>query len=479
MEISQAYQADIRHIQNQLKIAIQNHQIIVKKLEADPTNMHIKLQLKDIQKHIMSLSETQKRIVERLRKEIQANNNTTISIKPLAEKSINNNNNNIVKTNGLVKPQEIKAKKTDVQSKYAKGGSVGSSSASSSAESPLPSDDSEETQEVGNNSNIKEKINFLSALGLATRDAIAELQNRRVERKRRSTANHTQFVYGNNWDVSKRKKSTYLQTVQSPQPTTRQMARSQQQSSPASNSTSNTVATTNITTTATLAVAATAAAKTSATSSTTEITSTTSTTNTSATSIVSAVGSRESSSSPVPLVSRTIVQSSDNSKLRIAGLPNSLTIEKINSPPQVCLICRKSGLLSVCNNCSSNFHPVCLSEVSQCPNCKTKQGSPTVAVGIKLSDCSDSVTIQQKYVPNQNVDILERKAEKARLEQINSRLNFEKCLMEQRAAELTISLEAQATHRKELLENEEAVRKKIQVINDFVTIIKSPHPTPS
>ena len=41
-----------------------------------------------------------------------------------------------------------------------------------------------------------EKINFLNNLGLITTKTCAELQNKRAERKRRSTAN-PQFVYSN------------------------------------------------------------------------------------------------------------------------------------------------------------------------------------------------------------------------------------------------------------------------------------------
>lgn len=41
-----------------------------------------------------------------------------------------------------------------------------------------------------------EKLNFLNALGLITTTTCAELQNKRAERKRRSTAN-PQFVYSN------------------------------------------------------------------------------------------------------------------------------------------------------------------------------------------------------------------------------------------------------------------------------------------
>ena len=45
-------------------------------------------------------------------------------------------------------------------------------------------------------------LKCLCVPGLVTREVLSELQNRRVERKRRSTANHTQFVYGSFWDVS-------------------------------------------------------------------------------------------------------------------------------------------------------------------------------------------------------------------------------------------------------------------------------------
>lgn len=42
---------------------------------------------------------------------------------------------------------------------------------------------------------------FLTYFGLATHDVYKEMQNRRVERKRRSTAN-PQFLYTRGWDLS-------------------------------------------------------------------------------------------------------------------------------------------------------------------------------------------------------------------------------------------------------------------------------------
>ncbi|XP_046395636.1 uncharacterized protein LOC124162933 isoform X2 [Ischnura elegans] len=61
---------------------------------------------------------------------------------------------------------------------------------------------------------IDSKLKFFAALGLVTRETCSEMQSRRGERKRRSTAN-PQFVYGN-WDLSKRKKNGYLLTNSSP-----------------------------------------------------------------------------------------------------------------------------------------------------------------------------------------------------------------------------------------------------------------------
>lgn len=43
------------------------------------------------------------------------------------------------------------------------------------------------------------QVEFLGRMGLCTPEVFKELQNKRVERKRRSTAN-PQFLYGNRWD---------------------------------------------------------------------------------------------------------------------------------------------------------------------------------------------------------------------------------------------------------------------------------------
>lgn len=56
------------------------------------------------------------------------------------------------------------------------------------------SDDKQEEVQKEHNIESPEKYNYLNCLGLITKSKCMELQNRRVERKRRSTAN-PQFVY--------------------------------------------------------------------------------------------------------------------------------------------------------------------------------------------------------------------------------------------------------------------------------------------
>jgi len=99
----------------------------------------------------------------------------------------------------------------------------------------------------------------------------------------------------------------------------------------------------------------------------------------------------------------------------------------------------------------------CVASGDQCPQCSVKQNGSTS-------------------------NLKEREAEKQRLLSHSSELNFEKETLEQRAADLSAALVAQAANQKELLQAEESTRKSIQRIHDFVTIFKSaqlPPPPPS
>ncbi|XP_066992894.1 PHD finger protein 21A isoform X2 [Anabrus simplex] len=394
MEISKALKEDIMNIQQQLKNAIQNHQIMVLKQREDPSNMDIKKDILEVQKHIMFLGEKQKHLVQRLRKELDEACITngaavTLSLGFMGKTTLNNNNNsnynnftngtNICMDRNTLCPERVEI--TNHKTSLSRPASVNSSTSS---------DDSQGLQETIPDSRMADKVEFLSAVGLVTREALSELQNRRVERKRRSTANHSQFIYGSSWDVSKRKKSSYLVN----QHTTRQTTRNQKPEPPDPPKLIS-VSSQNI----------------------------------------------EVSVPPAPQssTSRTLVpiDGSTPGALRIAGLPESLTVERISSPQQLCVICRRIGDLSVCNNCSVTYHSACSEDSRSCPQCTAK---PRTSPNNDRNSPSSCRAILQTYIGSHKVNIEERIAEKLRLQQLNTQLTMEKDIMEQRAAELTVSL---------------------------------------
>lgn len=366
MEVSERLKADIISIQNELKIAIQTHQILQTKLQTDKDNVQMKTQLAEIQKHIIVVGEKQKRLVEQLRKEmkeIEANStNSTLTVKSVAL-SLGLNNNVVINNNN----------NNDLTLKCMPVRPCSASSTSSSATSEESEDSQRDREEVvakccnnvGSDTDQAAKIQFMSAIGLVTREVLAELQNKRVERKRRSTANHTQFVYAG-WDVTKRKKCSYLSSTGVPAPPRRSLR------------------------------------------------------------------------------VETPATTENMETLRIPGLPASLTIERIKA--QVCVVCRKPGTqLGVCSSCSAEYHTSC---AAQCPQCSTN---------------AEVKTAVRK----------EKEAEKEHLLGRNNQLNRDKEDLQKSASELSAAIAAQEAKRKRLLQAEEATRKKIQTIKDFVSIIKT------
>nr|CAD7201254.1 unnamed protein product [Timema douglasi] len=158
-------------------------------------------------------------------------------------------------------------------------------------------------------SNINFKLEFMSAVGLVTREALSELQNRRVERKKRSTANHMQFVYGDSWDLcQKRKKSNYLATGVS------KSNNEVKRSSPA------------------------------------------------------AIDIKRLS----PPTKETQTQQASSS-VHIPGLPSSLIIERLSSNQPLCKICRKTDNVKVCTNCVNSYHESCAKDSEgSCPECYSR-----------------------------------------------------------------------------------------------------------
>ncbi|XP_069674615.1 PHD finger protein 21A-like isoform X2 [Periplaneta americana] len=359
MEVSKPLQADIRHIQNQLKIAIQNHQIVVLKMRDDPTNVQMKKQLLSVQKHILLLGENQKRLVQRLRKELEANaTNSTLNVKSVAlSLGINNisNNNNNTSNNNIVRERCTPVRPSSV----------------SSTSSSTTSEDSEDSQRDrddvvakccngggGKDPSLATKLQFMNAVGLVTREVLSELQNRRVERKRRSTANHTQFVYGSSWDFSKRKKSSYL--TSSAPPSTRQLTRSLR------------------------------------TEPTEEV--------------KPPLSSGENGTDSVASQQKTVLsqQTSGSLALRIPGLPASLTIERIQAT--VCIVCRKPGSLSTCSSCSTEYHTACAAECGRCPKCSLKQEKDSVDIKVAEREAEKQRLVSHNGQLNAEKDALEKRA---------------------------------------------------------------------
>ncbi|GFG31104.1 hypothetical protein Cfor_04603 [Coptotermes formosanus] len=338
----------------------------------------------------------QKRLLQQLRKELEANStNGTLNVKSVAMSL------------GFISNQKSRDRPSCIP---VRPSSVSSTSSSTTSE------DSEDLQRehdevvvkccssIEGNPSQATKLQFMSAVGLVTREVLSELQNRRVERKRRSTANHTQFVYGSFWDVSKRKKSSYLSS--GVPPPTRQLTRSSLRTEPRHE-------------------------EKPALSSAQD----------------NGAGAQHRKASP----QTTTASTSGSLSLHIPGLPASLTIERVQT--SLCVVCRKPGSLNVCSGCSAEYHMNCTASGEQCPQCSVKQNGSTSS-------------------------LREREAEKQRLLSLKSELNFEKDALEQRAADLSAALVAQAANQKELLQAEELTRKSIQQINDFVTIFKSAQSPP-
>ncbi|GAB6027141.1 PHD finger protein 21A [Chamberlinius hualienensis] len=80
---------ELQSLDQQLKVAIQNHQILVAKMKSDPQNGNLQKTLHDLQSRIRSLSERQKQMVEQLRKDIEIKKQQASS----GSDGANNNNN--------------------------------------------------------------------------------------------------------------------------------------------------------------------------------------------------------------------------------------------------------------------------------------------------------------------------------------------------------------------------------------------------
>lgn len=71
MEVSNEIKEDIRKTQTDLKNAIRIHQAWVARLQEDQNNIHLKSKVMEAEKEIIAIGQTQKLVVERLRRELE------------------------------------------------------------------------------------------------------------------------------------------------------------------------------------------------------------------------------------------------------------------------------------------------------------------------------------------------------------------------------------------------------------------------
>ncbi|XP_043518049.1 uncharacterized protein LOC122532920 isoform X2 [Frieseomelitta varia] len=391
MEISKSLQEEILTVQTKLKNAIRDHQICVGKLKDDPNNTDILGQIQKIHLHIVSLGRCQKQVVQRLRKEVETfkaenANGAKVSIASLLGLNNNNHitNNNETKHKTGSNDFTTKSSKEDYEEIVRNGdillptrNPAPTKERPSSVETISGEDDVIEVS-MDENSNEKsekeepeackvestEKVNFLNNLGLITTKTCAELQNKRAERKRRSTAN-PQFVYSNLEVPTKRKRHSYLQSGNVPQ--TRQTTARMNGPSPppvkAVPPTKSTSPPTSRTVMKSLIPVQKSSTRPNILRSVTE------------SKVFPNKNKLENGPSqiqmPVPTVKS--IHSVGNKAVHIPGLPSSLTIERISSDSAVCISCRNPGTLTVCESCASNYHVSCHSVSPAppriCPKC--------------------------------------------------------------------------------------------------------------
>ncbi|XP_039278587.1 uncharacterized protein LOC111044583 isoform X2 [Nilaparvata lugens] len=257
MNLSKTLQEDIKINQFNLKAAILNHQNLVVKLRggnlADPSD--VKLKLAGIQKHILSLGEAQKLLLARVKKELAnsnswTNHGTEKAERPNAELRVYPPSANCQdparKFNNTYQKRTVKEAKVERdgcsedtdRKRIQDGGSEdtdrkriqdGGSDAPPTkrvkqilhtsrpstpvldthnydqGSAPTSSEDSQESLVIDTSTETS-KDDFLSAVGLINREQLMLAKNRRASRRRRRHAgHHSQYTSHSHWDLTVRR----------------------------------------------------------------------------------------------------------------------------------------------------------------------------------------------------------------------------------------------------------------------------------
>uniref|UniRef100_T1IXW0 PHD-type domain-containing protein n=1 Tax=Strigamia maritima TaxID=126957 RepID=T1IXW0_STRMM len=457
---------ELQNLQQQLKVAIQSHQILVSKMKADPQNASLQRQLHELQAEIMALSDKQKQVVQQLRKEIEIKHQTNshhvqrevnhdhLSTTPLSlvktsdlftikqvpvtvastlvsKMTANEQNkpiylttspkNNVtIDTSGVVAALNLTPairvpqypppclRPTLVQPQVRLPSSSPSPTASARVRraSPVTTLKEEKTNNslvITNSVHNKElfqKVDFMAALGLITHDTLSELQNRRSERKRRTTAN-PQFSYGN-WELSgdkKRKSNNYLT---SPLPLNFRKPRGRPR-----------------------------------------------------------VGSTASNCPATP------EDGSSNRQSPNGGTGPPIRNGSIDDSAEICSVCQNGGNLLHCDTCLLAFHRTCIDSSPSdsysgswiCPKCRLMKKAPVHWPG--------QLAIVHSYIAHKAA----KEEEKRRLLKRSLELKSELSQLEQKAKQLSETIAVQLRKRNELYQCAQQTQESIDF--DFVPTLRS------
>ncbi|XP_030767786.1 PHD finger protein 21A [Sitophilus oryzae] len=417
LEITKELKNDIEINQIQLQNAIRNHQELIVKLKDCSDKNEIIQKIKTVEEDIIQIGFEQKKLLDRLREEYKAYQK---SLKQNTIKSA------IEEKRFILTSALNRARKQHFLPR--------------NHSSPLNSfsDDSDQRKSPQFGSEIRpvdphelSQSSFLGYFRLATHEVYREMQKKRAERKRRSTAN-PQFLYGNKgWDFlgppAKKKRSHFLAHPPSP-PNTRgrkrqEMQRSKSKSPPSSFS-NNSVAIERFTN-----------------------------------------GNQPSQKSDIKSAFPSI-----------PNLPSGLIIERVSpgrSSPDTkqCIMCKQPGALSICEQCTNGFHISCHNRPfaktpRECPKCLSKE---TRRSGSAYHNPSSGPS----FMRQRSVDLTEKINLKHELEEQHQNLVAELTQLQNRHSELTISLKNQESEQDDIILNHNVTKTKVNQILKFIEIVKN------
>ncbi|XP_067143423.1 PHD finger protein 21A-like [Centruroides vittatus] len=293
------------------------------------------------------------------------------------------------------------------------------------------------------------KSDFMLSLGLVTKEFLTELKSRKVERKRRTTANPQ---FSNAAIEEKRKNAAFLNAENMSGPPTKRprgrprlvpQAPNSRSESP-ENNTASTMTTTPIPLTVTNVSVITAVTATSTTITTTTTTS-----------------------------SSTPCNNGGNGVINGYHLPQQSLNQhliKSSSPNQVCTVCKQKGDLLKCSACAGLYHCSCLkppikiapSTPWTCIKCSQPETKP------RVTTWPSPLTVVHSYIALKSA----KEEEKRKLLKRSLELKSERTQLQDKKQQLNEVISDQAQRRTELQATHQIMQKSVERLQDFIMKIK-------